>query len=137
MGVDKKDAKWLKKRKWWKPEHTKLQAILDDFILPNTHLVASRFYDDSNVINKILSGESQLRFGTKVIVQLMQPSTCHGNVRYLYENGYIKELHTGFALSSDGKWRFHSWGIGFDDIIVETTELRLAYLTGECVAKSS
>src|SRR3954453_21146479 len=59
----------------------------------------------------------------------MQRSGCHRNVaklwlrvpRRLFANG------TGYALSDDGLWRQHSWGVKEDGTIVETTVVRLKY----------
>ena len=34
---------------------------------------------------------------------------------------------TGYALSDDGLWRQHSWGLLTDDRVVETTVARLRY----------
>ena len=69
------------------------------------------------------------------------PSQCHRNSCYLYkceeiqaEYEYAVKIMTGYALSSDGMWRQHSWcicDIGEDyiedSIIIETTEERIAY----------
>jgi len=53
---------------------------------------------------------------------------CHDNVEYIIRRWpHFKGL-TGFALSADGVWRYHSWV--FDPVrncIRETTEPRLMY----------
>lgn len=58
-----------------------------------------------------------------------EPSRCHDNVLYLWDaNRKRVEACTGYALSSDGLWRSHSWGLTKDrGKVVETTEKRKAY----------
>jgi hypothetical protein len=52
---------------------------------------------------------------------------CHWNVIRLYEaSAGTVHVGTGYALSDDGLWRQHSWGVNAKQI-VETTELREAY----------
>lgn len=53
------------------------------------------------------------------------PGSCHSNVAILYQRGGIK-IVTGWALSDDGLWRQHTWGIDNNGII-ETTEVRDKY----------
>lgn len=56
----------------------------------------------------------------------MRDSKCHSNVAYMYgENDSVK-IATGWALSEDGLWRQHSWGLTKSDI-VETTKKRCVY----------
>jgi hypothetical protein len=63
------------------------------------------------------------------------PGECHRNTALAWMRGEIGTVATGYALSADGLWRQHSWGV--DDLgqIAETTQSRLAYygveLTGE------
>lgn len=132
--VSHKRAKWLRKRPWWKQCHTKLQDEMNKFI-PGTHICASMGEDDYSVIKKILRGISVLNIGRKVLMRIMQPSACFYNTQVLLNKGKIKEIHKGFALSLDGVWRFHAWGIGFNNVIVETTEHRIAYLTGKILQR--
>lgn len=61
-----------------------------------------------------------------------RPSQCHMNSAYCWDANRDKvTIATGYALSSDGMWRQHSWCIAFDEdecpYIVETTEPRVAY----------
>ncbi len=63
-----------------------------------------------------------------VAFRIMQPCACHRNVSRLWRrkrSGLIG-IGTGYALSSDGLWRQHSWGMGRLGI-VETTEARMKY----------
>lgn len=69
-------------------------------------------------------------YGDKAKLKKGLPSQCHRNSCYLYEyenrNDFV--IMTGYALSSDGLWRQHSWCYdGKNNIIIETTEKRVAY----------
>jgi hypothetical protein len=56
------------------------------------------------------------------------PSECHSNVAQLCRrsDGALR-IATGYALSPDGLWRQHSWGVEPDDTLVETTQPRVLY----------
>jgi hypothetical protein len=58
-------------------------------------------------------------------VALHEQSECHANSGRLWLEG--KGFATGYALSEDGLWRQHSWGVASDDAPIETTETRTAY----------
>jgi hypothetical protein len=63
-----------------------------------------------------------------VMLRTMRPCSCHRNASRLWSrkrNGLIG-IGTGYALSGDGLWRQHSWGMGRRGI-VETTEVRFTY----------
>jgi len=64
----------------------------------------------------------------------MQDSACHSNTTEWYHNQTERDtgMCTGYALSPDGLWRQHSWGV-LRGRIVETTIERIAYygLTGK------
>jgi hypothetical protein len=72
--------------------------------------------------------ESGFLTGGPVTLKLMKSSSCHQNVAKLWKdrNFGIVGIATGYALSKDGLWRQHSWGI-LRDGILETTEPRLKY----------
>ena len=54
-------------------------------------------------------------------------SQCHANVSRLWaEKSERLQIVTGYALSDDGLWRCHTWGLETDRV-VETTEMRLLY----------
>ncbi len=60
------------------------------------------------------------------------PSQCHSNVGYLFEQfPDTTRVMTGYALSKDGIWRQHSWLIDIEppgrEYITETTESRELY----------
>jgi hypothetical protein len=54
----------------------------------------------------------------------------HQNVASLWKQrkkrSRLKAIATGYALSEDGMWRWHTWGIGATHIL-ETTLVRLQY----------
>jgi hypothetical protein len=56
-------------------------------------------------------------------------SACHGNAGLLFvESGGAVRIATGYALSDDGLWRQHSWGVAAEDwSVVETTLRRVRY----------
>jgi hypothetical protein len=58
----------------------------------------------------------------------MAPSSCHRNVATLWKQRQqgIVAIASGYALSDDGLWRQHSWGI-LRDGVLETTEQRSKY----------
>lgn len=64
-----------------------------------------------------------------------QSSQCHRNSCELWENNYQEHdisICTGYALSSDGMWRQHSWLVWRKEgenkkTIIETTQKRVAY----------
>lgn len=58
----------------------------------------------------------------------MEPSACHTNtVEWYFDQAEgDTSICTGYALSSDGLWRQHSWGL-LNGRIVETTIERVAY----------
>ena len=54
-------------------------------------------------------------------------SECHGNVSRLWiQRRGRMSIVTGYALSEDGLWRSHTWGVE-DERVVETTEPRILY----------
>jgi hypothetical protein len=56
-----------------------------------------------------------------------EPNACHANSAELFLSGAVAALASGFALSSDGLWRMHSWGVDSAGRAVETTVRREAY----------
>src|ERR1700757_372604 len=63
-----------------------------------------------------------------VTLKVMKSSSCHQNVASIWtkKQSGIVGIATGYALSDDGLWRQHSWGI-LRDGVLETTETRLKY----------
>lgn len=52
---------------------------------------------------------------------------CHANAAMLWTDGTVAAIGTGYALSDDGLWRQHSWGVDADGTPVETTAARISY----------
>lgn len=126
--LDQEHINALITKPWWSSKHSELQSYLEK-IVPGTHLVAVPF--DSKSLEYLLSGGIFKIATNNVIFTPMIQSGCHANCGVLLRAGKVKEYHTGYALSRDRLWRYHSWGIAFDGRIVETTEPRLAYLSNE------
>jgi hypothetical protein len=63
-----------------------------------------------------------------VVSELMEDSGCHENVARLWTGKQygLVGICTGYALTEDGLWRQHSWGVRQGEII-ETTKERLKY----------
>jgi len=57
----------------------------------------------------------------------MEPQACHDNVLYLYKRHKIKHMCVGYALAPDRQWRYHSWGLGHNGRLIETTAPFLLY----------
>jgi hypothetical protein len=74
-----------------------------------------------------LLAEGFLTYGP-VKLEVMKSSSCHQNVASVWSTGDqgIVGIATGYALSNDGLWRQHSWGI-LRDGILETTQTRQKY----------
>lgn len=64
-----------------------------------------------------------------VVFKTMARGACHRNVAKLWFRKALKlaAIGTGYALSEDGSWRMHSWGIRKDGRVVETTVVRMKY----------
>jgi hypothetical protein len=65
------------------------------------------------------------------------PSSCHWNVtlRHARSMGEVRIL-TGYALSEDGVWRQHSWGLE-GDLVFESTDDRVLYYGYELTPEQS
>lgn len=64
---------------------------------------------------------------TQLRVRPGEVGRCHDNVLRLLKAHQLDSAWAGFALSEDGRWRFHSWGLSADGVIIETTLRRLVY----------
>ncbi len=73
----------------------------------------------------------QFWFGKGAKMMKGRPSQCHKNSCDLWEqNKRNTRICTGYALSSDGIWRQHSWLLlfkAYSNQIIETTVKRVAY----------
>jgi hypothetical protein len=72
--------------------------------------------------------ESGFLTGGPIVLKAMKSSSCHQNVASLWRGRKfgIVGIATGYALSEDGLWRQHSWGV-LRDGVLETTETRAKY----------
>jgi len=65
-----------------------------------------------------------------VKLRQMDGNRCHHNVASLWEQrkkySRLKAIATGYALSEDGMWRWHTWGLAATHIL-ETAVVRLQY----------
>jgi hypothetical protein len=104
------------------PEISALRALL--LSIGGAELVAPP-WPDCDVIALIHAG---FVVEGRVVLRVMERSACHRNLSRLWgrkRNGLIA-ITTGYAMSGDGLWRQHSWGIGQRGII-ETTQARVKY----------
>ena len=70
-----------------------------------------------------------------VVSRMIEEGYCHENVSELWlEKDSLDGIGDGYALSGDGLWRQHSWGIKNGEII-ETTSPRVKYF-GRCLQGS-
>ncbi len=63
-----------------------------------------------------------------ILFKPMKASMCHQNVSAIWakrRKGLVG-VATGYALSKDGLWRQHSWGVMRDGVL-ESTEKRMKY----------
>lgn len=104
------------------PELRRLKSLLLRF--GGEFLVAPPKPDED--IPSIL--KSGFLVGGRILFKPMTRSSCHQNVSRLWKNrrSGIIGIATGYALSADGLWRQHSWGLRRDGVL-ETTELRTKY----------
>ncbi len=78
-------------------------------------------------LDKILS-RAKLSGGSSARFIRGEPSRCHSNSCLLSDGGERHHVITGYALSSDGLWRQHTWmKTKKSGWIIETTEPREKY----------
>ena len=106
----------IKKLPEWNEEYMKLQTYLSDKV-PGTHVVPSKDEGGELFIDCIINetgtpfwhvvkdekAEIQFEPGKEIEPQ--------ANVMNLYINNKIDVVIFGYALSKDGLWRFHAWGL--------------------------
>jgi hypothetical protein len=79
-------------------------------------------------LDQIIAGGRMLS-ASRVDREPCQPNNCHGNVAVLYAlSKGITRIGTGYALSDDGVWVRHSWGVSArTGAVLETTSRFLRY----------
>jgi hypothetical protein len=82
---------------------------------------------DTNIDNNFNNMDIEL-IKTPFTTFPLKQSYCWANCEYLLKNKHICNIYGGYALSEDGFWRVHYWGIKKNGELVETTEPRLLYL---------
>lgn len=76
--------------------------------------------------------------GRRAIRRTGERSRCHANVAGLHEQDPAGcRIATGYALSDDGIWRRHSWGLGPDGRPIETTTPRVTYFGFDLTANEA
>jgi hypothetical protein len=82
---------------------------------------------DADEAIPVLLQEGRVMAGS-VILHQMEASRCHDNVARLWLEGFegLNGVCIGYALSDDGLWRQHCWGLVRGGIL-ETTVLRDVY----------
>ncbi len=128
---DSDRIQWLRSRPWFNTSHDQINSILEK-IAPKTHLVAAPH--EHVPVNTIISFGKIIEL--PAITYEMEHGHCHDNCEILYHNEIISNVYTGYALSSDGLWRFHSWGLDHENFILETTSDRLLYFGVPIYSKS-
>lgn len=123
------DEEWRERvRKWQHTDDTicddpKSEAIKRKLLAIGGWAVCGLDDPDRDVI----MARGQLWSGRGAYFMKGRPSNCHGNVCALWEeNRDTVQICTGWALSPDGMWRIHSWGL-HQGKPVETTVKRTAY----------
>jgi hypothetical protein len=104
------------------PEIGALRSLL--LGIGGVEFVAPSFIDHE--ISALIS--SGFTMDSLVECESMEPNACHSNTARLWianESGLVG-IGTGYALSDDGLWRQHSWGIRRNGIL-ETTKRRVKY----------
>lgn len=126
--VKESRASLLRDKPWWSPSHDLINDFLKS-IVKGSHLVSNPC--DKDEISNFDPSNTLIIQSNKNNTQLniMEMSRCHDNCDILLSNGTINEYHTGFALSKDGLWRHHSWGVTSNGVIIETTMSRLVYVS--------
>lgn len=71
------------------------------------------------------------------IIRPGRQSACHHNVVELLAGDRTLGAATGYALSADGLWRQHSWGVCSSGTVIETTAERIAYFGVDAVLAGS
>jgi len=117
----------LKNKPWWTDKHDLLQKYVEDLGFHNSHIVAFPDETSVDIIDIIVEEKIQPITVTEILKIKCRIGDCHNNCFRLLQADKIDTIFTGYALSDDGLWRNHSWGLK-KDFLIETTEERLVYL---------
>ena len=138
------DSEWKEwcSKKWWSVNY---EGDVEEYLKPMLKLrkillnlggCEACFRDVDKDLSAIMT-YGQLWTDHPVVMIMGEESRCHANSadiwiqnKETYTQGYGTILCTGYALSTDGFWRQHSWVMQVsekENVIVETTEPRVAY----------
>lgn len=135
--VNKIDAQHESRRSenWWsknyqgilEPEMKKNKILINKILKFGGHEVCMPLIEEDfkNIINR-----GVFIYGHGACLIKGNPSDCHRNSCAIYENDGSGDIiiMTGYALSSDGLWRQHSWCYDMEiQQVIETTKKRVAY----------
>lgn len=136
------DAEWRNncKKNWWSTDYRGRPAEIHPFM----YLLRDRLLSfggdqaclptiEDDLANILLRG--QFWYGDKARLMKGEPSQCHRNSCNLWRanrgiEGVNLHIATGYALSTDGMWRQHSWLVHAkprSNQIIETTVKRIGY----------
>ena len=116
----------LQRRLHASEEHAALQRILEQHE-PDSMIVA---VPDEHVA--LVAQHGALQHPTSLRFLPGLPQACHENCHVFALFDARMRVQTGYALSSDGLWRCHSWLLAGDGVVVETTLARDAYFGIAC-----
>ncbi len=103
--------------------YEKLAEVFQKLVPESTLQVPHQEHVPSSVILE----KGELFKEPSITYTAMESQACHDNVMFLYRRYKIKNMCIGYALANDLKWRYHSWGLGHTNSIVETTTPFLLY----------
>ena len=104
------------------PELKQLKSLLLKF---GGDFIVAPQKDDPDVPKLLKSG---FLMSGPILFKPKKATMCHQNVSAVWTEGRkgLIGVATGYALSEDGLWRQHSWGV-MQDGVLETTEKRQKY----------
>lgn len=88
--------------------------------------VCAQLEEDLELI--LREGRTWMPLQREIVLLCGARSRCHQNVLHLWDQNRRLHVCTGYALSADGIWRSHSWGLDpANGWVIETTMKRVAY----------
>lgn len=114
----------LKLKPWWNNKFNEFQKYIE-IKFPGTHVVA---HPDQYASMSICMLNILMLSDDTTVLNKMENSACHDNCFILYHHDRSHRIFTGYALSDDGLWRYHSWIVTKNNAIIETTVNRLIYI---------
>ena len=109
------------------PGHKRAWGTLTAVLLSRGGLLVVPPMKPEQDIDLIL-GNPQQWSGSTVLLVPGDDNACHANTASAWLFGDIESIGTGYALCDDQLWRQHTWGVTGEDVVVESTEPRQAYV---------